>query len=73
MSNGEKREDKPVEIFCPICGFTTPVNEVDDKYSTLTRKEKVNYVAMLQKSDHPVFTCSRCDNPEQTAGIMEVR
>jgi hypothetical protein len=73
MRDNEEREDKPVEIFCPICGFTTPVNQVDEKYATLTREEKVSYVKMLQKSDHPVFTCGKCDNPGQSADIMEVR
>jgi hypothetical protein len=62
-----------VEIFCPICGFTTPVGQVDDTYKTLSREEKVSYVEKLQKSDHPVYLCSNCDNPEQSADIMEVR
>ena len=73
MSDIEERDEKPVEVYCPICGFTTPINEVDEKYTALTREEKVSYVKMLQKSDHPVFTCSRCDNPEQSTDIMEVR
>ena len=69
----EHNEDRPVEIFCPICGFTTPVARVDDAYTGLSREEKVRYVRKLQKSDHPVFVCSNCDNPQQTPGIMEVR
>ena len=73
MNDSEIREDNPIEIFCPICGFTTPVNDVGEKYKAMTREERIDYVRMMQHSDHPLFTCDRCDNPEQSAEIMEVR
>lgn len=73
MSEIQKNDEKPVEIYCPICGFTTPVKQVDDQYTAMNRDEKISYIKMLQRSDHPVFTCSKCDNPEQSADIMEVR
>ena len=65
--------EKPVEIFCPICGFTSLVKEVDDEYAVLPRDEKVAYIQKLQESGRPFFLCTRCDNPEQSAKIMEVR
>ena len=73
MSEKNEKDDKPVEIFCPICGYTTYVNQLDEKYAGLARDEKIQYVKTLQHGDHPVFLCSKCDNPEQTPGIMEVR
>jgi len=73
MGQKESREDKPVEVFCPICGYTSYVKHVDEQFDTLPREEKVKYVKALQLSEHPVFTCGKCDIPEQTARIMEVR
>ena len=73
MSEYDNKENKPVEIFCPICGFTSYINQVDEQFEDMTRDKKVEYVKTLQKSEHPVFMCTRCENPEQTPGIMEVR
>ena len=65
--------DKPIEIFCPICGYATPVNEDNPELEGLSREEKVIKIRKLQKGEKPVFTCSGCDNPEASADIMEVR
>ena len=73
MVDDEKRDDSPVEIFCPICGYTTVVKEADRGLEGLSRDEKIQAVKKLQQSDHPIVECSGCDDPKQTAHIMEVR
>jgi hypothetical protein len=73
MSDYDNREEKPVEIFCPICGYKSFIGKVDEKFAVMPRDEKVEYVKTLQLSGNPVFICSKCDNPEQSARIMEVR
>ena len=69
----DKNDQKPVEIFCPICGFTTTVKETDHGLEGLSHDEKVEAVKKLQQSEHPIVVCKGCDDPEQTAKIMEVR
>ncbi|MBN1686156.1 MAG: hypothetical protein JW852_05850 [Spirochaetales bacterium] len=73
MIDEDNKANRPVEIFCPICGYKVLINEVDEDYAGLPREKKVDYVRTLQKSGHPMFTCTRCENPEQTARFMEVR
>ena len=65
--------DKPIEIHCPICGFSTYINDPDKSFDGLSRDEKITKIKSMQKSDQPVFTCDGCDRPDQTAGIMEVK
>lgn len=73
MRSYENQEEKPVEVFCPICGYKSFIRKVDEKFAVMPRDEKVEYVKTLQMSGNPVFVCSKCDNPEQSAKIMEVR
>jgi hypothetical protein len=65
--------DKPVEIFCPICGFTAPVKDDAPEFAGLSRAERVEKIKIIQKSDHPLVECDGCDNAEASAEIMEVR
>jgi hypothetical protein len=73
MSDTAHTNDKPVEIFCPICGYTTLVKEADHGLEGLSREEKIKAIQKLQESDHPIVICKGCDDPGQTAKIMEVR
>ena len=66
-------DERPVEIFCPICGYSTTVKETDHGLEGLSHEEKVEAVKKLQQSGEPIVVCSGCDDPEQTARIMEVR
>ncbi len=69
----DDRDNRPVEIFCPICGYTTAVKEADYDLEGLGRDEKIQKIKELQGSDHPVVVCKGCDDPEESARIMEVR
>lgn len=69
----DQKNDKPVEIYCPICGFSTLVKETEHNLTGLSRDERVRRVKELQAGDTPIFMCDGCDNPEQSAGIMEVK
>jgi uncharacterized Zn finger protein (UPF0148 family) len=73
MSDVKKRDDTPVEIYCPICGYTTAVKETDHHLEGLSRQEKIEAIKALQESDQPIVVCKGCDDPKQTARIMEVR
>ena len=73
MSDANERDDTPVEIFCPICGYATAVKETDHDFEGLTRSEKIEAIKALQESDQPIVVCKGCDDLKQTARIMEVR
>ena len=65
--------EKPIEVFCPICGFNSPFNEIDEELKSLPREEKLQALNQRQKEGEPVFTCSGCDDPEGSAKIIEFR
>lgn len=69
----DSNEAKPVEVFCPICGYSTTVKETDHGLEGLSREEKVEAVKKIQQGEEPIVVCNGCDDPDQTAKIMEVR
>ena len=73
MSDDTGANNKPVEVFCPICGFATPVKDADHGLNGMSREDKIDAVKKLQQSDTPIVVCKGCDDPAETAKIMEVR
>lgn len=65
--------EKPIEIFCPICGFKTYVNNSDETIADLSRAEKIKHIQKLQKSERPFFLCNGCENPKATSEVLEIR
>ena len=51
-------EEKPIEIHCPICGYTTFINDPDSSMKGLTREQKIERIRSIQSGDTPFFTCS---------------
>ena len=66
-------EKKPIEIYCPICGFTSPLSDPDSSWAGLSREEKIERMKALQESDTPIFLCKGCVNPADSAKILEIR
>ena len=66
-------EKKPIEVFCPICGFQEAINSDDSRLSGKSREEKIAAIRALQESEEPFFTCDKCDSPAESAKIIEIR
>ena len=64
--------EKPIEVYCPICGFREAINE-DEKLAGLSRSDKIKQIRTLQTSKDPYFTCAGCENPKESAKILEIR
>ena len=73
MIDKQAENDKPIEIYCPICGYASYINVPDASLDGLSRDEKMAKIREMQRGDHPAYTCDGCDSPDQTAGIMEIR
>ena len=73
ISRSKRMEDKPVEVYCPICGFSEPINDPIPALEDLTREERVAHLRMIQNSENPLFLCKGCENCEDTARILEIR
>lgn len=69
----DSRDERPIEIYCPICGYITPINITDESLESLPREKKLAKLKALQRSDHPFYTCGGCSDPEGSTGILEVR
>ena len=72
MSENES-DQRPVEVFCPICGYTSAINDPDDAFATMTREEKLRRIRAIQQSGRPVYTCSGCEDPQQSAQFLEIK
>lgn len=66
-------DEKPIEVHCPICGYTTFINDPDSSMKGLSREQKIERIRKMQAGDAPIFTCSGCDAPEKTPNILEIR
>ncbi len=66
-------DEKPVEVFCPICGYHAALNDPEESMSKLTRAEKVEKIREMQKGDHPYVMCRNCRNPQDSVRILEIR
>ena len=66
-------ENKPIEVYCPICGFNESINSDDVRLKGKSREEKLVEIRELQNSETPFFTCDKCDSPAQSAKIIEIR
>lgn len=66
-------EQKPIQVYCPICGFEEALNTDDPRLAGLDRAGKIIRIRELQASNQPFFTCDRCDNPASSAEILEIR
>ena len=64
--------EKPIEVYCPICGFHEALNE-DENLVGLSRSDKVKKIQTLQASNDPYFTCAGCEDPKESAKILEIR
>ena len=69
---GMSDESKPIEVYCPICGFHESLNADDNRLAGLTRKEKIARIREIQASDQPFFTCDGCGNEKESAKILEI-
>jgi hypothetical protein len=65
--------NKPIEVYCPICGFNEAINSDDARLKGKSRDEKIVEIRALQDSDAPFFTCDKCDSPAESAKIIEIR
>lgn len=66
-------ERRPIEVYCPICGFHEAVNCEDERLAGLSRDAKIERIRELQESDHPFFTCDGCGDPTGSARVLEIR
>ncbi len=66
-------ESKPIEVYCPICGFKETLNADDARLAGLSREEKIARIREFQASDEPFFTCDGCDSEKESAKILEIR
>ena len=66
-------EQKPIEVYCPICGFSESINDPIPSLEELSREERVAHLRMIQKGDNPLFFCKGCVNCEDTSRILEIR
>jgi hypothetical protein len=66
-------KDKPIEVYCPICGFREDINSDDDRLRGLSREKKIAKIRELQGSAAPFFTCDGCRDGVESAKILEIR
>ena len=66
-------DERPVEVFCPVCGYTSPINDPDKTLESLPRDEKLRRIRLMQEGENPPFTCSGCDDPEGSVRVLEIR
>ena len=66
-------EEKPIEVYCPICGYTTLINVPENSLSGLSRDDKVSRLREIQHGPSPFYTCSGCKTAKDAAAILEIR
>ena len=72
-NESNNKNAKPIEVYCPICGFHEAINSDDSRLKGASRSEKIAEIRALQSSENPYFTCDRCDDPTGSADILEFR
>ncbi len=64
--------DRPIELFCPDCGYELSIVEANPGRYGKSREETVNVMRIFQATDHP-WICIKCKNDNNKSVPLEVR